>query len=134
VTLPLLALHAAACWLLTGATLSVPVAFLCAGLLGLASGAETDLVAYFASRYFGMAHYGKIYGVLYMTFGIGSAISPPLYGRVRDLTGNYDLALRAAAAAFIVGGLILLMMGGYRRATRSWNAPPIEGLRGIPST
>jgi MFS family permease len=134
VTLPLLALPAAACWLLTGETLSVPVAFLCAGLLGLASGAETDLVAYFASRYFGMAHYGKIYGVLYMTFGIGSAISPPLYGRVRDLTGNYDLALRGAAVAFVVGGLILLMMGGYRRATRSWNAAAIEGLQGIPST
>lgn len=134
VTLPLLALPAVACWVLTGPTLTLSTAFLCAGLLGLASGAETDIVAYFASRYFGMAHYGKIYGVLYLTFGIGSAISPPIYGYVRDVTGNYDLALRGAGAAFLVGGLILLVMGRYNRATRSWNAPEVERLQGVVST
>jgi MFS family permease len=113
VTLPLLSLPAVACWLLAGPSLTAPTAFLCAALLGFASGAETDLVAYFASRYFGMAHYGKIYGVLYMTFGIGSAISPPIYGHVRDVTGNYRLALLGAGIAFVVGAAILLTMGRY---------------------
>ncbi len=119
VTLPLLAAPALACWLLAGDSITVPVAFLCAGLLGLASGAETDLVAYFASRYFGMAHYGRIYGVLYMTFGIGSAISPPIYGRVRDLTGSYRLALLAAGVCFVFGAVILLVLGRYPSLTDS---------------
>jgi MFS family permease len=113
VTLPLLAAPALACWLLAGDSITVPAAFFCAALLGLASGAETDLVAYFASRYFGMAHYGRIYGVLYMTFGIGSAISPPIYGRVRDVTGSYRLALLGAAVCFVFGAAILLLLGRY---------------------
>jgi OFA family oxalate/formate antiporter-like MFS transporter len=59
-------------------------------LLGFSSGAETDLVAYLAGRYFGMANYGRIYGSLYMVFGIASALSPLAYGWVRDSTGSYD--------------------------------------------
>ena len=45
-------------------------------LLGFAAGAESDVIAFLAARYFGMAHYGRIYGWLYLPFGIGSAVSP----------------------------------------------------------
>jgi MFS family permease len=113
VTLPLLSAPALACWLLSGQSLTIGTALLCAFLMGLASGAETDLVAYFTSRYFGMAQYGRIYGVLYMVFGIGSAVAPPLYGWVRDTYGNYDRALFVAAIAFVAGALVLLTLGRY---------------------
>jgi cyanate permease len=60
-----------------------------------------------------MANYGKIYGMLYMPFGIFSAISPVLYGRIRDTTGSYDQMLMAAIFLFIAGALLLLTLGRY---------------------
>ena len=60
-----------------------------------------------------MAHYGKIYGFLYIPFGIGSALSPIIYGRVRDTTGSYDPMLFAAIFMFAIGGALLLALGRY---------------------
>ena len=64
-------------------------------------------------RYFGMANYGKIYGMLYMPFGLFSALSPLLYARVFDQTGSFDPILELAIPAFILGGGLLLFLGKY---------------------
>ena len=37
-------------------------AFVAAALIGVAAGAEVDVIAYLASRYFGMRQYSRIYG------------------------------------------------------------------------
>lgn len=75
--------------------------------IGLALGAETDLVAYLASRYFDRRIYGRAYGLLYGGFLAGVAISPLIYAQLHDLFGSYRmgllasfLALAAAAALF----------------------------------
>ena len=111
VCLPILSIPALACFWLMGSSTSEPMVWASAFLLGFAAGAESDLIAYLASRYFGMAHYGKIYGMLYMPFGIFSAISPVLYGRIRDTTGSYDQMLMAATILFVAGALLLLTLG-----------------------
>ncbi len=113
VLVPILLSPALSCWLLMGT--GGPIANLMAGalLLGFAAGAESDLIAYLAGRYFGMAHYGKIYGLLYMPFGIGSAISPAIYGAVRDATGSYDAMLAVAIGLFAVGAVLPLTLGRY---------------------
>ncbi len=113
VTLPLLALPAVACVLLMGQPPAPATAALAVVLLGLSSGAETDLIAYLAGRYFGMAHYGKIYGFLYMGFALATAASPAAYGWVRDATGSYDRMLATAAVLFVGGALLLLGLGRY---------------------
>lgn len=113
VAFPILCAPAFACTLLAGDGLTLPLAFLAACIVGLAAGAETDLIAYLASRYFGMAHYGKIYGVLYVPFGIAAGFSPAIYGWSRDATGGYDLALGVASGLFIAGALALLLLGRY---------------------
>lgn len=113
VAVPVLLLPVAACWLLIGSTTPVGVIFVAGYLLGFAAGAESDMIAYLASRYFGMKSYGRIYGFLYMPFGIFSALSATLYGGVRDSTGNYDLALIWAMGLFAIGGIILLILGRY---------------------
>jgi MFS family permease len=113
VVLPILSLPALSCWLLADAGLTLHWAMVAAFLLGFAAGAESDLIAYLAGRYFGMRHYGKIYGMLYMPFGIASAISPLVYARVRDVTGHYDPILYAAAGCFLFGAVILLALGRY---------------------
>jgi MFS family permease len=115
VMLPILAMPALGCFMLANDSLGYGAAVIAAVLFGLSSGAETDLIAYLASRYFGMAHYGKIYGVIYMTFGIGSALSPVSYAAVRDITGSYDLILYVCAGMFVSGALLLLTMGKYPR-------------------
>ena len=66
-----------------------------------------------ASRYFGMAQYGRIYGLLFLPFGIASAVSPTLYGWARDATGNYDVALGVAMGMFVLGAVLMLGLGRY---------------------
>lgn len=85
-------------------------------LLGFAAGAEADLIAYLTGRYFGMANYGKIYGMLYMPFGLFSAASPVVYAQVFDRTGSFDPMLQVAIGLFIVGGALLLTLGKYPAA------------------
>ncbi len=113
VAFPALCLPAAACFMLMGTSQEIMLIGVAAFMLGFAAGAESDLIAYLASRYFGMAHFGRIYGMLYMPFGIASAVSPLFYGIVRDRAGSYDPMLFVAAALFVIGGAILLLMGRY---------------------
>lgn len=113
VLVPILSAPALSCWLLMGTGAPLGVLMTAAVLLGFAAGAESDLIAYLAGRYFGMANYGKIYGMLYMPFGIGSAVSPAIYGAVRDATGNYDSMLSVAVGLFLVGALLPLLLGRY---------------------
>ena len=113
VLVPILLAPALACWLLMGNTTPLGQLMAAGVLLGFAAGAESDLIAFLAGRYFGMANYGKIYGLLYMPFGLGSAVSPALYGAVRDATGNYDAMLRVAMVLFVVGAVLPLTLGRY---------------------
>lgn len=124
VVLPILCLPAVSCWMLMGdAPLSFTLAVIAAFFMGFASGAETDLVAYLAGRYFGMKNYGKIYGVQYMAFGLMAALSPTLYGWVRDSTGSFDPMLIAAAFMFLAGGFLLLLLGPYPDFSRNPTTP-----------
>ena len=113
VAFPLLCLPAISAWLLLDDSITLLLAGLAGFLLGFAAGAESDLIAYLAGRYFGMAHYGKIYGVLYMPFGIFSAISPLLYAWVRDTAGSYNPMLLATIFTYCGGGFLLLLLGPY---------------------
>ena len=113
VAFPAMLLPALACYLLMGTESALPVVMAGGFLLGFAAGAESDVIAFLAARYFGLKFYGRIYGALYMPFGIGSAISPIIYGHVRDVTGSYDLILTAATIMFATGGALLLTLGRY---------------------
>lgn len=113
VAFPVLCLPAVACYLLMGTNSDLLLINIAAFLLGFAAGAESDLIAFLAARYFGMAHFGRIYGMLYMPFGLMSAISPVIYGTIRVQQGSYDIALMAAAVMFVLGGALLLGLGRY---------------------
>lgn len=113
VTLPMLALPALACFLLAQPEVPAFAAILSAMLIGLAAGAETDLVAYLTARYFGLANYGRLYGLQYSVFGFASGISPFLFGKVFDVTGSYQPILYVAAVLFVLGAVALLSLGRY---------------------
>ena len=113
VTFPMLVLPGIACLLLSMAEIPATLASLSAIMIGLAAGAETDLVAYLTARYFGLAHYGSIYGVQYGVFGLASGFAPFMFGKVFDVAGTYDPILYLAAAFFAIGALALLTLGRY---------------------
>jgi MFS family permease len=91
----------------------LPSAYLAAGLLGLAAGAEVDLLSYLVSRYFGLRSYGAIYGTALSLFGLGAGLGPIVTGRVFDLTGSYEPALLAGIIAFMAGALLIGTLGRY---------------------
>ncbi|MGF7150403.1 MFS family permease [Sphingomonas zeicaulis] len=117
VAFPALMLPAIACFMLMGTDTSLSLVITAGFLLGVAAGTEADVIAFLTAKYFGMAHFGRIYGMLYMPFGVGAAISPIIYGTVRDRTGNYDPMLMAAMVLFSAGGALLLTLGRYPRPT-----------------
>ncbi|ATW02832.1 MFS transporter [Sphingorhabdus sp. YGSMI21] len=128
VAFPLLCLPAISCYILLGHDIAFPMAALAGFLLGFAAGAESDLIAYLTGRYFGMAHYGKIYGMLYMPFGFFSALSPIIYANVRDTTGSYDPVLSVALFAFFIGGALLMLLGRYPGSLPEAEAAPAGKL------
>ena len=123
VCLPILLIPALACYMLMGTSTNVPMIYAAAFMLGFAAGAESDLIAYLASRYFGMANYGKIYGMLYLPFGVCASISPVIYGIVRDSTGSYDNALFGAMFLFAIGAVLLLFLGKYPVFSKAEESP-----------
>ena len=88
----------------------IEYAMVAAIALGFAVGAEVDLIGYFTARYFGLAHYGAIYGLQYSIFIFGAAIGPVYTGYIWDVTGNYDLALIIAAALMVPVVIIALTL------------------------
>ncbi len=78
--------------------------------VGLAAGAEVDLVAYLCSRHFGTRSYGAIYGLLYSIFVLGYGLSPFFVGLARDNFGNYDAALLGSMAAVGTAAVLALFL------------------------
>jgi MFS family permease len=83
--------------------------------LGLALGAELDLMGFLIARYFGLAQFGKIYGWLYFAFVFASGLGPLWVGAVRDATGNYSLALAGSALGLVLTCVGFMVMPRYPR-------------------
>jgi OFA family oxalate/formate antiporter-like MFS transporter len=92
---------------------SFPMAVLASLLIGIAAGAELDLMSFLAARYFGLRHYAKIYAVLYATLAVCSGTAPMLFARIYDVTSSYDIGFVISAVLFALGGLLMLAMGAY---------------------
>ena len=91
-----------------------PVFFTCAiavVFFGLAQGAEVDFIAFLVPRYFGLAHYGKTFGVLAMLVSVSLAVGGVCFGFVFDRYGSYDLALQGAAPCYALGAVLVLLSG-----------------------
>lgn len=68
-------------------------------LIGFSIGAEIDFMTFLTSRYFGLAHFGEIYGVLFASLLLGTSIGPVCFGWSFDLHHSYTFILWAAACA-----------------------------------
>ena len=81
--------------------------------MGIALGAELDLMGFLVARYFGLAQFGKIYGWLYFAFIFASGLGPLWVGAVRDGTGSYSLALVGSCVGLLVSCVGFLLMPRY---------------------
>jgi len=95
----------------------IEYALITAIALGLAVGAEIDLIGYFTARYFGLAHYGSIYGLQYSICIGGAGVSPILVGYIWDVTGNYDFALILAGCLLIPVVLVTFTLPRFHPST-----------------
>lgn len=91
-----------------------PFAVLAAVLLGLGIGAEGDIMAYLTSRYFGMAHYGVIYGCILAFFTLGSGLGPWIMAHAFDAYRNYMAGLIGLGGALFVAIILVVTLGPYR--------------------
>ncbi len=93
-------------------------ALIAAVFVGLAGGGEFDLVSYMTALYFGLRHYGKLYGILFSSVIAGAVVGPLMFGFGYDLLGAYDPVLLAAAALFFAGVASQFVLS--RLAAPSW--------------
>ena len=98
-------------WLLHGD--DVFSAAVISGLLGLSLGAEMDVLAYLCSRYFGLKHYGVIYGSVAGLLAFGVGVGPTLAGFVYDMTHSYDAFVWGAIPACLTAALLVGSLGRY---------------------
>lgn len=87
-------------------------ALIVAVFIGLASGAELDMLAFLTSRYFGPAHYPSIFGAVFAAFSVGAGLAPPITGGIAS-EGGYDNVLRLFILLLCLSVALFLALGKY---------------------
>jgi MFS family permease len=83
-------------------------------LIGVGIGAETDIVSYMASRYFGLQSFGKIYGAIFAFFYLGTGLGPLALGIAFEAQGSYTSILIVYAVMCLAIAMTFLFFGPYR--------------------
>jgi MFS family permease len=101
-------------------------------LIGFLLGAEFDVLAFLIKRYYGNAAYGRIYGVIFGVFYLGSGIGIWGLPKLRELSADlsYDNGLYAAAVILLASAVLMAFMPKYRYSVG--HAAP--GAAGEPAT
>ncbi len=99
--------------MLVNAELTFATGLIVGVMIGLAAGAELDLLAFLTSKYFGAAHYPAIFGAIIAFFTVGAGIAPPLFGAVAQAYQGYTVMLSISVALLIISILLFLALGKY---------------------
>jgi MFS family permease len=82
--------------------------------VGLAAGAEVDMIGFLVSRYFGLKSFGQIYGLLFSIFTVGAGLGPYLVGVAFTAYNSYDGALLGLACLLAAAIACFAFIGPYR--------------------
>lgn len=99
--------------LLANTEVTFATGILIAVMVGLAAGAELDLLAYLTSKYFGPANYPAIFGVIIAFFTVGAGIAPPLFGAVAQANQGYTTMLQISVGMLVLSIVLFLALGKY---------------------
>ncbi len=108
------------CLLLLFTGNSVAFVILAALIIGWASGAFMQIVAYLTGRYAGIRNFGKIFGVMSSMVALGLGVGPVLAGLIYDATGSYTPLLAGVIPAVLLCGLLVFALGPYP----DWHGAP----------
>jgi predicted MFS family arabinose efflux permease len=84
-------------------------------LVGLAIGAEADVMPFLISRYFGMRSMGELYGCAFGSYTLGVAAGRYLIAAGFDATGSYKTPLAYAAVALLLTTFATFLLRPYRQ-------------------
>jgi MFS family permease len=90
---------------------SIPAAMVGAFAIGLALGAEYDVVAYLVARHFGAHRFGALFATLNAVLGIGGAVGPAMYSRFYDTSGSYLPAIWTSIPLYLIGAILVASLG-----------------------
>lgn len=90
------------------------IVFLAALLVGLAVGAESDVMPFLISRYFGMHSMAELYGCAFGSYTLGNATGRYLMAAGYDATGSYRLPMAVGFGALVIAALATFGLGKYR--------------------
>ena len=121
---------AATGWLATLTHASGLEIYLPPALLGVALGSETDILAYFARRLFGLRHYALIYNRLLMGYFLGTMAGPFLLGWAFDHLAGRQLGLWALASSCGVAAVVSLFLPPTRTTVREERS--LRGSTNVP--
>jgi len=103
------------------------VGYVSALLIGFLLGAEFDVLAFLIKRYYGNVAYGRLYGVIFGVFYLGSGIGIWGLPKIRELSGNnYDNGLYVAAVILFASAILMSFMPKYRYSV-GHAAEPVAG-------
>jgi len=101
-----MALLALCAFLLVAYGTGTASAYLIAALLGGVVGVEVDFTAFFIRRYFGNAMFGRLHGLAFGIFLVGSGSGPVLASAGFNYFGSY----RPGALPFAAGSLVVVLL------------------------
>ena len=78
-----------------------------AALFGLTLGAEVDVIAYLASRHFGLRSFGGLFGGMVGALSLGTAFGPLAAGAASDRFGGYGTFLGLTIVLMAMSSLLL---------------------------
>ena len=101
------------------------LALMGAVLCGAGIGAEIDIMGYLLSRYFGMRNFGKIYGLVFAAFNLGTGFGPAISGWTFDMNKSYTPILIAYMVILALVCVALLTLGQYAYKPREEPTGPL---------
>lgn len=117
------------CLFLMGPSPSMGMAVIAAVLIGMAQGAEIDIVAYLVARYFGMRDYSAIYGSTVMVMVLMSVGAQVGIGVLHDSFGGYRTALLTAICILGLSVIAYLLLGPYPKSTEKGHRSPSRNVK-----
>jgi hypothetical protein len=88
---------------------STPILCLAALAVGLTIGAELDILAFTVSRYFGLASFGRLYGLAYSAMILAGGASPLLIARLAR-SNDYTLAILVSAVGVFAAAIAVALL------------------------
>lgn len=103
-------------------------AIVAAILIGIGTGAELDMIAMLAARMFGVANFGRIYGLSLTAFQVAIGTGPLLVSFSFDRTQSYDSALIGLIVCLSGSVLLLATLGRstFEREPDRFPPRPVE--------